>query len=226
MAKLILYLALTAVGIVATLLSPFAGAIATLEAYLLNPSAIVGDYFDFRYQLWITLSFIVSYLLYRPAKLPAVGREGRSLTFLWIFVAIGALSATWAVVSSKEALDAIFEVFKTVRLLLIRKRRHQDRKTDLLADQRMPNRIAPRVYCADVRRSLRLRTYSLWSRIRSFAGHSSSHRHTICTHSVHYSNDGGIAVGEAAFVASIIPFALNSLVSTYDTILSFPSRPS
>ena len=119
MAKLILYLALTAVGIIATLLSPFAGAIATLEAYLLNPSAIVGDYFDFRYQLWITLSFIVSYLLYRPAKLPALGREGRLLTFLWIFVAIGASSATWAVVSSKEALDAIFEVFKTVLFLSI-----------------------------------------------------------------------------------------------------------
>ncbi len=109
MLKLILYLALTASGALASLVTPVAGVISCVLAYLLNPSAIVGEELNVRYQLLLTVAFFTGYLIHRPRRLPPISKEGRLLTLLWIFVGIGRpLSSTWSVVSAQQALDPIF----------------------------------------------------------------------------------------------------------------------
>lgn len=117
MIKATLYIGLTLVGIVAALISPFAGVIACLEAYLMNPTAFVEG--EFRYQFWVTVALLIGFLVHRPKGLPRSGREGLILIFLWLFVAIGAFSAVWAEFSATAATDAIFEVVKTVVLVTI-----------------------------------------------------------------------------------------------------------
>jgi hypothetical protein len=114
MVRLAFYLLLTVAGLCATLVSPFAGAVTSLSAYLLNPPVITQDALGIRYQLLTTVAFIASYLVHRPRRLAPVRHEGRLLLLLWIFVGIGALSATWAVISAQTALNAINEMFKTV----------------------------------------------------------------------------------------------------------------
>lgn len=132
MLKAILYLSLTAAGIGAGFVNPLFGAIACIEAYLLNPAIFQMSDGGFRYQLWTTIAFLVSLAIHRPRGLARVGRERAVLWALWIFVGIGALSALWAEISSREALDAIFEVFKTVLMisflpLIIRNERDMSR---------------------------------------------------------------------------------------------------
>lgn len=119
MLKFIFYLSLTAVGLIATFRTPLAGAMAALAAYLLNPAVIVGEDYGVRFQLLTTVAFLLSWLLYRPQGLAPAGRESAPLLALWLFVSIGFLSSFWAVYSSRQALDAIFEVFKTVLLISV-----------------------------------------------------------------------------------------------------------
>jgi hypothetical protein len=114
MIRLAFYLLLTVVGLCATLVSPFAGAVTSLSSYLLNPPVITQEAWGIHYQQWTTLAFIVSFLIHRPRRLTPVRHEGRLLVLLWIFIGIGALSATWAVVSAQTALTAINEMFKTM----------------------------------------------------------------------------------------------------------------
>jgi O-antigen ligase len=111
--KAIFYFGLTLIGIVAALFSPMAGAIAAIESYLLNPNGLALD-FQFRYQLWVTIAFIVGCLLHRPRPLEKVGREGILIKSLWAFTAIAALSSLWAVYSASEALDETSDLFKRV----------------------------------------------------------------------------------------------------------------
>ena len=120
MLKTIFYLCLTAVGVGATLITPLAGAISCLEAYLLNPIVLTES--DLRFQLITTVAFLVSIWLYKPQGAQPVGRENSVLKALWVFVAIGALSSLWAQVSAHNAIDEIIEVAKTVLLasLLVR----------------------------------------------------------------------------------------------------------
>src|SRR5436190_1234143 len=87
MLKAVFYLGLTAVGIVAALFSPLAGAIACIEAYLLIP---------------------------RPRPVERVSGETSILWLVWTFLGICALSAAWAEVTSSAALDAASDLAKTV----------------------------------------------------------------------------------------------------------------
>jgi O-antigen ligase len=119
MIKAALYLGLTAVGIVWTFINPFIGVIVCIEAYLMNPTAVSMNDGGFRYQFWTSIAFIISFLIYRPQPLPRAGRENWVLKCLWAYVAIGALSALWATVSSDIALTAIYEVVKTVFILTL-----------------------------------------------------------------------------------------------------------
>jgi len=114
MMKTTLYLLLLVLGVGATLVSPLIGAISCLLAYLLNPVVVTDS--DFRFQLVATLALLVSIVLNRPRGPQPVGNEGRVLVALWVYIAIGALSALWAQVSAQAAIDNIFEVAKTVLL--------------------------------------------------------------------------------------------------------------
>src|ERR1022692_2857592 len=111
-----------AVGVAGSLVSPAVGVIACIEAYLLNPTAIQMENYGIRFQLIATIAFLVGFLIHRPRGIQKVGREGGLAVALWVFVAIGALSSLWAVVSSANALHDIYEMFKTVLLatMLIR----------------------------------------------------------------------------------------------------------
>ena len=128
MFKLIFYLGLTAVGIVAALLSPLAGVIGCISSYMVNPPAMELDDGGFRYQLSITLAFLIGFLLRRPSGAPRVGKEGRTLWALWAFLAIATLTAAWAVYSSQEALDAAYETLKTVLIATLMVRAVRDEK--------------------------------------------------------------------------------------------------
>jgi O-antigen ligase len=122
MLKLVLYLILTAVGVAGSLVSPAVGVIACIDAYLLNPAAIQMENYGIRFQLIATVAFLLGFLIHRPQAVQKVGREGGLAVALWVFVAVGALSSLWAVVSSANALNDIYEMFKTVLLatMLIR----------------------------------------------------------------------------------------------------------
>jgi hypothetical protein len=113
MLKLLLYAGLTAVGVIAALINPIYGAVTCIEAYLFNPSVIVDD-FGTRYQLVAALAFLLGWAIHwrSQEKLPSGGRQ--VLACLWCFAALGALSAVWAVHSSQQAIDSIWEVVKTL----------------------------------------------------------------------------------------------------------------
>src|ERR1035441_2533175 len=114
MLKAAFYLGLTGIGIIAALFSPLAGAIACIEAYLFNPKALSFQDWDFRYQLWTTLAFIVGLLIHRPRPAERVNREATILWLVWAFLGICVLSATWAQVTSSASLDAANDLAKTV----------------------------------------------------------------------------------------------------------------
>ncbi|HWG41262.1 MAG TPA: O-antigen ligase family protein [Gemmataceae bacterium] len=111
--KVFLYLTLFGGLGVASLNAPLVGAINCMLAYFLNP-VIFGP--EVRYQLLTTSAFLAACLIHRPCGVDAVGREGVLLRLLWAFLAVGALSACWAVVSSEVAMVRIWEVAKTVLL--------------------------------------------------------------------------------------------------------------
>jgi hypothetical protein len=127
MAKAILYLGLSAVGIVLGLFSPLWGAIACIDAYLFNPSVMELPDGGFRYQLWINLVFIIGWVIHWPKGVDRVGQEGWLIKSLWIFVAFGFASAAWAYDNPQLALNTFYEVFKTALFaaLLVRVIRSQ-----------------------------------------------------------------------------------------------------
>ncbi len=114
MLKLVLYLGLTFVGIVGALFSPLIGAIASVEAYLLNP-AIFELPGNVRYQQWATLAFLAGVVIHslRP-RLKPVGHEVRLIVCFWIFLLIASITSLFAEVSVSLAFNDLFEVFKTV----------------------------------------------------------------------------------------------------------------
>jgi hypothetical protein len=114
MLKAVLYLGLTALGVIGALFSPLIGAIAAVDAYLLNPTAIPMPDGGFRYQFWTTVAFLAGLLIKRPRRLEPIGREGVVLWMLWGFVAMCAASAAWASVAPEEALAASYEMLKTM----------------------------------------------------------------------------------------------------------------
>ena len=114
MLKAVLYLGLAAFGVIGALFSPLIGAIAAVEGYLLNPTAIPMPDGGFRYQFWTTAAFLVGLLIKRPRRLEPVGREGLILWMLWGFVAMCAASAAWAFVSPAEGLAESYEMLKTM----------------------------------------------------------------------------------------------------------------
>ncbi len=113
MLKFAFYLGLTGVGILATFFNPLYGGVACILSYLLNPSAIAMDTGGFRFQFWITIAFLASMLLHRPKPAGADAPTLGVLTGMWLFVTICAVSALWAVVDSKGALDESYEMMKT-----------------------------------------------------------------------------------------------------------------
>jgi O-antigen ligase len=127
--KLIFYVLLTLFGSAAALFSPIAGAVAAIGAYLLNPSALAMETGGLRFQQYVTIAFLIGVVAHRGEGLPRKGREAWVVILLWVFVAVGAASSLWAVISTKQALDAVFELVKTLvvaTLLLwaIRTERH------------------------------------------------------------------------------------------------------
>src|ERR1043165_4882600 len=112
--KLILYVALMLIGIVAALFSPVGGAVASVVAYLFNPAAISMDRMGIRFQQYTTVAFLLGMLMHLRKGLPHKGREGLVVVSLWIFIIIAAGSAAWAVISSEEALNAVYELFKSI----------------------------------------------------------------------------------------------------------------
>src|ERR1035441_709062 len=99
MLKPILYLGLASIGIIFALISPLAGAIACIDAYLFNPTALAMNDGGFRYQLFINGAFLIGVLIHRPKGVDRVGQEGWVLGALWVFVAVGFASAAWAIAS-------------------------------------------------------------------------------------------------------------------------------
>lgn len=116
MLKLTFYLGLTGLGAVATFWDPLYGAVGCVLAYLLNPVAIAMDTGGFRFQLWITIAFFVSMLLFRPKPAGVEAPTGHVLAGMWIFVALCSASAAWAVVSSQSAIGDSYEMFKRALL--------------------------------------------------------------------------------------------------------------
>jgi hypothetical protein len=112
MLKLAFYLGLTILGISATLWNPLYGAVACILSYLFNPVAIAMDTGGFRFQLWVTIAFLISIVLHRPKPAGADAPTGHVLVGMWLFVALCAASAAWAVASSQSAMDQSYEMFK------------------------------------------------------------------------------------------------------------------
>lgn len=129
MLKAIFYIGLTLLGVLATLITPFAGVVTGIESYMMNPPAITGgDDGGFRYQLVATVALLISFLIYRPKPVAEIGREVWIMRLLWIFVAIGALSSLWAVVSSDLAINTLYELLKTVIFVAIMVRLVRDER--------------------------------------------------------------------------------------------------
>jgi hypothetical protein len=114
MVKAILYLGATAIGIVASLFSPLAGAIACIEAYLLNPKAMDLSDGGFRYQFWTTIAFLAGVLLQRARPAARVRGEAGILWLLWGFLGVCILSASWAISAPESALLGAYEMFKVL----------------------------------------------------------------------------------------------------------------
>jgi len=94
-------------------ISPFAGAIAAIEGYLLNP-AVFDMPFGVHFQQWVTIAFIAGVLFHlRHQELP-VGRERLLIVSFWLFLAYAALISLFAEVSTEIAFNKLYEVFKTV----------------------------------------------------------------------------------------------------------------
>jgi O-antigen ligase len=116
MFKLAFYLILAGLGILATFWNPLYGGVACVLSYLLNPVAISMDSGGFRFQLWVSIAFLVSMVLYRPRPAGADAPTAHVLAGMWLFMALCAASAAWAVVSSQNALEESFEMFKRILL--------------------------------------------------------------------------------------------------------------
>lgn len=99
---------------VAAFISPLAGAIAAIEAYLFNP-AIFDLPGHIHYQQWTTVAFIAGVMLQTgQAVLPPARRERSLIVTLWMFLGIAAVGAVFAVISTQLAFSGLFEVFKTI----------------------------------------------------------------------------------------------------------------
>jgi len=113
--ELIFYSALTLAGIIAAFFSPVGGAVASVGAYLLNPSAIAMESGNLRFQQYVTIAFILASIarMGQPG-LPHKGREGWVVIWLWIFIAIAAICSAFALYSRQQAFDALWELCKTL----------------------------------------------------------------------------------------------------------------
>jgi O-antigen ligase len=112
--KLILYASLMVIGIIAALFSPISGAVAAVESYLLNPTAISMETGGLHFQQYVTIAFMIGVAFRIGGGLPHKGREGLVVACLWVFMVIAAVvSVLFAVISTKQALDALYELFKT-----------------------------------------------------------------------------------------------------------------
>lgn len=121
MYKLVIYLALTVVGMIGALFSPVVGAIAAFEAYLFNPT--IFGYPEIRYQLMTTVAFALGVLIHSMKRpLRPVGGEIWVIVCLWMFLLIASLTSLMAQVSTVIAFTWLFEVVKTVIIttLLVR----------------------------------------------------------------------------------------------------------
>ena len=117
MLKAVFYSLLMAGGIGATFANPLYGAVTCILAYLLNPQVIVGDFLDVRFQLYVTIAFFISLFIQRNKRQGGLAGAVWPIVLLWLFVAIGAMSATWAVVSPQQSIEQISELAKTVLMV-------------------------------------------------------------------------------------------------------------
>src|SRR5262249_45904035 len=114
MLKSILYLSVTFLGILLALVSPLAGVILNIAAYLANPQIITNHFTDFRYQFYSAIAMITGIVLQNPRPLPPSGKEGVVLKALWLYMAIAIIGCPFAVVDSDLAWEYAFDFFKTV----------------------------------------------------------------------------------------------------------------
>jgi O-antigen ligase len=112
--KLAFYLGLAALGVVAALLSPVAGAIGAVEAYLLNPSAIEMSGNTIPFQMIMTVAFIAGLVAHWAPGLPSRGFDRYPIASLWMFLAYALVAAPFSQFSALIAYTQLFEVFKTI----------------------------------------------------------------------------------------------------------------
>ena len=114
MLKSAFYIGMMVVGIIAALISPCGGAVAAISAYMTNPAAISFDARYIHYQQYITIAFMLGSFIHMRPGLPHKGHEGRVVLALWGFILVGYMGSLFAVFSTQDALDALYELFKTM----------------------------------------------------------------------------------------------------------------
>src|SRR5260370_13765033 len=102
---------LSIVGVSATFITPFAGVISCIEAYLMTPSALEIPDGGYRYQLFTSLALLASFLMHWQRPVAEVGREKWLLRLLWTFIAVATASTLWAEANSSVVIDSVYELF-------------------------------------------------------------------------------------------------------------------
>lgn len=122
MFKTLLYGSLAIFGVLAALISPFYGAIAVLEAYLLHPVLYSPELASVRIQLVVALAFIAGLVLHGSRGLPRVGGEGRLLWTLCLYAGLVVASCLWAERRPEATWPVAIDTCKTVlvTVLLVR----------------------------------------------------------------------------------------------------------
>jgi hypothetical protein len=114
MLKTLLYGTLGIVGVIAALMSPLAGAVAVIEAYMMNPVVFSPDLVTVRFQFAVTAAFLFGLLLHQPKGVAKVGSEGRLILVLCAFALLAVTSSLWAVMSSRVAYASAINLCKTI----------------------------------------------------------------------------------------------------------------
>lgn len=115
MLKGLLYSSLGLLGVFAALCSPIWGAVAVIEAYLLNPIVLSDQLATVRFQFIITAAFVLGILLRGlEPPLPKVRNETIALTAMLSYGALAMASTLWAVISADTAFDESIDILKAI----------------------------------------------------------------------------------------------------------------
>lgn len=114
MLKTIFYISLLVIGCTAAVSSPVIAAVVNIEAYMFNPITVARESPFQRYQFCAAIAFLISIAMCQPRGLGAVNREGRVLFCMWVYVAIAMATSLWAVESAEIAFSHAYNFSKTV----------------------------------------------------------------------------------------------------------------